>query len=321
MIENLVSVIIPVFNRQDYVAETIESVINQTYNNIEIVIINDGSTDNSEEIIRSFAAHYPKKINLINQQNQGQVKARNNGLKVARGEFIAFLDSDDVWLPEKIEKQIHLFENEVGLVYSGVQYIDALGKVIGGELCDQSIRGSVYEKLLVKNRMTGGTVVVKNEALKKVGLFDETLKAAENWDLWIRIAKFYELDFVDETLLKYRKHSDNMSGNNNLMLDATYNILEKHCLNSGVEEVTGEACKVATANYYYRVGVYLASISDYTNARMNFQKATKYVPNYLDCNIRITRSYLGKRINALVSALAKKIKSILTSRKKQGNVW
>jgi len=321
MVQGLVSVIVPVFNRQDYVAETIESIVKQTYSNIEIIIINDGSTDDSEKIIRSFDAKYPDTINLINQQNQGQVKARNNGLKVARGEFIAFLDSDDVWLLDKVEKQICLFKNKIGLVYSGVQYIDALGKEIGDEQCDQDIRGSVYEKLIVKNRMTGGTVIVKSEALEKVGLFDETLEAAENWDLWIRVTQFYEVDFVDEALLKYRKHDGNMSSNNTLMLDATHSILEKYCLNVDVEGAASDACEIATANYYYRVGVYLTSIGDHSNARVNFKTANKYVPNYLDCDIRIIRSYLGKGLNEFVSALAKKIKPILRRRKKQGDVW
>ncbi len=321
MIEGLVSVIVPVFNRQDYVAETIESIVKQTYKNIEIIIINDGSTDDSEKIIRTFQSQYPDAINIIDQQNQGQVKARNNGLKIARGEFIAFLDSDDVWALDKIEKQIPLFTDKVGLIYSGVEYIDTWGNAIGSEQCDQDIKGAVYERLIVKNRMTGGTVIVKNEALKKVGLFDETLEAAENWDLWIRVTQFYEVDFVDEALLKYRKHSGNMSSNNTLMLDATHSILEKYCLNANVEEVATEACEIATANYYYRVGVYQTSIGDYSNARVNFKKANKYVPNYLDCDIRIIRSYLGKELNEFVSAMVKRVKPIFRRRKKPGEVW
>ena len=308
MVEGLVSVIVPVFNRQDYVVETIESIVNQTYKNIELIIINDGSTDDSEKVIRDFQTRYPDVINLINQKNQGQVKARNNGLKEARGEFIAFLDSDDVWLADKIEKQVSLFKDEIGLVYSGVQYIDAQGAVIGEERCDHSIRGSVYEALLVKNRMTGGTVIVKSEALKKVGLFDEALKAAENWDLWLRITKLYKVDFVDEALLQYRKHDGNMSGNNTLMLDATYNLLEKHCLNIKLEEKVVRSCKIATANYYYRVGIYLISINDYSNARANFKKAKEYMPSYMDCNIRIFRSYLGKTLNVMISRFAGKVK-------------
>ena len=321
MIEGLVSVIVPVFNRQDYVAETIESIVKQTYKNIEIIIINDGSTDDSEKIIRTFQSQYPDAIDVINQKNQGQVKARNNGLEIARGEFIAFLDSDDVWSLDKVEKQMNRFKNKIGLVYSGVQYIDTWGNVIGEEQCDQSIKGSVYEKLLVKNRMTGGTVIIKNAVLKEVGLFDETLEAAENWDLWIRATQFYEVDFVDEPLLKYRKHSGNMSSNNTLMLDATYSILEKYCLNAHAEGAAVDACEIATANYYYRVGVYLISIGDYSDARANFKTANKHVPNYLDCDIRIIRSYLGKGLNEFLSALAKKIKPILRRRKKTGDVW
>jgi tetratricopeptide (TPR) repeat protein len=223
-----------------------------------------------------------------------------------------------VWLLDKIEKQIRLFKNKIGLVYSGVQYIDALGNNIGIEQCDQEIRGSVYEKLIVKNRMTGGTVIVKNEALERVGLFDEKFAAAENWDLWIRVTQYYEVDFVDEALLKYRKHSDNMSSNNTLMLDATYSILEKYCLNANIDS---NACEVATANYHYRVGIYLTSIGDYLNARANFKKANKYVPNYLDCDIRILRSYLGKGLNEFISAWIQKIKPILGRRKKPGEVW
>jgi hypothetical protein len=217
-----------------------------------------------------------------------------------------------VWLAGKVEKQVNLFKDKVGLVYSGVKYIDAQGTVIGEERCDHSIRGSVYEALLVKNRMTGGTVIVKAEALQCVGFFDEKLKAAENWDLWLRVTKYYEVDFVDEALLKYRKHDGNMSSSNTLMLDATYSLLEKHCLNIKPEGKAVLSCKIATANYYYRVGVYLVSINDYSNARVNFRKANEYVPNYLDCNIRIFRSYLGKTLNAMISRFASKVKQVIS---------
>ena len=156
----LVSVIVPVYNRARLVAETVESILVQTYQPVEIILINDGSSDGSLAVLREYESRYPKQIRVIDQPNQGQTTARNNGIKVARGQFIAFLDSDDLWVKDKLERQIPLFAEGVGLVYGAVELINENGETTGFDPCDRLIQGEIYPQLLVKNRMTGGSVVV-----------------------------------------------------------------------------------------------------------------------------------------------------------------
>ena len=308
MIKGLVSVIVPVYNREDYVGETLDSILQQTYSNIEIIAVNDGSTDNSLSVLQTYKEKYPDKIIIINQENQGQVRSRNNAIEKANGEYIAFLDSDDLWLPEKLEKQIPLFVDGVGLVYSGIHNIDNDGNILDTELCQQDMRGDIYLKLLIKNRMTGGTVVLRRDVLDKVGLFDTEFAAAENWDLWIRVCKQYAADFVNEPLVKYRKHPGNMSKDGSLMLNIIDNILTEHCSNEPESAEAKAAINKARANYAYRKGIYNISQTDYKAARKNFKETLQLLPGYKDTRSRLFRAYLGPSVNGFIA----KTKLLLT---------
>lgn len=301
MKEGLVSVIVPVYNRENYVGETLDSILQQTYKDIEIIAVNDGSTDNSLLVLKEYKEKYPGKIVIIDQQNQGQVKSRNNAIMQANGEYIAFLDSDDLWLPEKLEKQIPLFVNNVGLVYSGIYNIDDEGSIIDTELCQRDMRGDIYLKLLIKNRMTGGTVVLRRDVIDKVGMFDVDFAAAENWDLWIRVCRYYTADFVNEPLVKYRKHPGNMSKDGLLMLNIINDILKKHCSDEPESPEMKAAIDKARANFAYRKGIYYISRTDYKTARENFKETLRLFPGYKDTRSRLFRSYLGPSVNGLIS--------------------
>jgi glycosyltransferase involved in cell wall biosynthesis len=304
MIIGLVSVIVPVYNRENYIDGTIKSILEQSYQSIEIIVINDGSSDNSLLILKQLVEQYPNKIVIIDQKNQGQTIARNNGIRQAKGEFIAFLDSDDLWLKDKLQKQLPLFKNNVGLVYSGIYTIDAMNHILNQELCDKEIKGDIYHQLLIKNRMTGGTVIVKKMVLDQVGLFDETLNAAENWDLWLRISKHSLVDYVNEPLMKYRVHAGNMSKDALLMLSVTQRILSKYLEKS--TDIPQEIYQQAYAHLYYRTGVYYFSQFQYQEARLNLHKACDFVPDYKDCHQRIVRTYLGVYMNKLIALLRQK---------------
>ena len=222
-----VSVIVPTYNRQDLVVETVNSILEQTYEKVQVVVINDGSEDDTASVLDGLRSRDDRVV-PVEQVNSGQVRARNHGLQVATGEYIAFLDSDDTWAPTKLEKQLRKFVGKVGMVYCGIIEVDGDGNQIREILCEPGIRGDIYDRLLVKNRMTGGTVIVKHSVLDEVGNFDESLSAAENWDLWIRIAERYEIDFVNEPLVNYRVHIGNMSKSSSLMIGAREQILVKH---------------------------------------------------------------------------------------------
>lgn len=209
----LVSVIIPNYNYAQYLREAIESVLSQTYPNIEIIVVDDGSTDGSREIIEN----YGDRITAIFQKNQGVSAARNNGVVGSNGEFAAFLDADDVWLPEKLEKQVgRFFDNEkIGFVHCSMTLISPDGEIVGEESAGQE--GSVADEFLLFERGVvvgaASTGVVRREAFDEVGGFDVRLSTAGDWDFCYRVATKYEIAFVPEPLTLYRVHSSNMHGN------------------------------------------------------------------------------------------------------------
>lgn len=310
MVAGLVSVIVPIFNRQELVGPALDSILEQTYRPLEIIAVDDGSTDDTQEILERYANRYQDHLTVLRQPNSGPAVARNRALRHARGEFIAFLDSDDVWLPSKLELQLPRLTPEVGLVYSALQEVDADGRVLATVHCDQEMRGDVYRHLLVRNRMTGGTVVVKRSALETVGVFDESLRAAENWDLWIRISKDFAVDFVDQPLLQYQKHDDRLSLDRPRMQAAAEAVLAKHFPQPpAAGDPLLDNYNRAYANIYYRRGVNFFSSRKYPEARQMFRRCWKYCPRYRDSRVRYLRSLLAAPANLLLSRLKRSVSS------------
>jgi glycosyltransferase involved in cell wall biosynthesis len=306
MIPGLVSVIIPVYNRAQLVEKAVISVLDQTYKRIEIIAVNDGSTDDSAAVLNRLAErHGPRVVILHQYKNEGQTKARNRGMAEAKGEYIAFLDSDDTWEQKKLELQIPLFKEDVGLAYCGIYEVDEGGQVLRTVLCEPEMRGHIYHHLLIKNRMTGGTVVVTRKALDKVGFFDESFRAAENWDLWIRIAKEFRVEYANLPLVRYLRHPGNMSQNQDLMICASSEILKKHLPPGQHRGQLERVYKEAYANQFYSQGVAFFSRTDYADARRCFYRTWRYRPFYRDSLLRVMRSYCGFRINKWVSKIGK----------------
>jgi len=303
----LVSVIIPVYNRKNYLAETLESVLTQTHSNLQVVLVDDGSTDGSLEIALGYAKREPKRMTVISQKNAGQVVARNVALRYAKGLYIAFLDSDDLWIRNKLELQLPLFTKKVGLVYSAIETIDEHGQKTGTEMCDPLIRGEAWFELLQSNRMTGGSVVLTRAALDKVGHFDTSFNAAENWDLWIRVARYFHIEYIDIPLVRYRRHHDNMSNDHERMMRAIEMILSKHCGNSDeLMSIPGlcDACTAARVAYWYRQGVHAFSHGNYLKARKHFKDVLTRSPGYRDTRVRFLRCFIGHSGNRALSQLA-----------------
>lgn len=300
-IPGLVSVIVPVYNRAHLVAKTLDSILAQTYPLVEVVTINDGSTDNTLMVLQTYAADYPDRVLVIDQPNTGQVRARNHGLLKARGEYIAFLDSDDTWEPEKLALQLPLFKGNVGLVYSGIYEVDDTGKITKIVPCEPEVKGFVYSQLLIKNRMTGGSVVVTRNALDRVGFFDESFTAGENWELWIRIAKEFRVEYVNQPLMRYLRHQGNMSHDNSRISASALAILQKHLPSGTGQEELKKVYKTAYANYFYTLGVREFSQKCYKKAVKNFLMTWKFRLFYEDSLLRILRSILGTKINEMFS--------------------
>ena len=207
-----VSVVIPSYNYGRYLAAAIESVLAQTYSNVEVIVVDDGSTDDSAEVLR----RYGDRLRCLRQPNGGVSAARNHGIRESSGEFIAFLDADDLWHPEKLERQLPLFKNpRVGMVHCGVQYVDAEGRPLGTRISD--LRGRVLRRMALLRGAgllgPGSSMVIRRECLDCVGLFETGLTNAEDWDLCRRIACRYEIDAALEPLLLYRLHGAGMHRN------------------------------------------------------------------------------------------------------------
>ena len=203
-----VSVIIPTYNRADIILETIESVFNQTYQNFEIVIVDDGSSDNTKEVIENLKN---PRIKYIYQKNSGPSAARNNGIKNAKGELIAFLDSDDLWLKDKLEKQINIlnYRPEIGIISCWAVGITFDNRILykrtgSAKNNKEFIRGVLFNP----DSVISGTpaIIIKRECFDKVGFFDEEMKCLEDWDMWFRIALEYEFFCVNEILTYFRSH-------------------------------------------------------------------------------------------------------------------
>lgn len=210
---DLVSVVIPNYNYARYLPEAIESVLAQTHKNVEVIVVDDGSTDDSKAVLASFG----DRIRTIFQQNQGVSAARNRGVAESNGDFLAFLDADDAFLPSKLEKQLELFraDEEIGLVHVGMVNVDPNG--IEGAKHLEGMQGHVSDDLLLFERPVligvGSTSLVPRPIFDEVGGFDPMMTTAADWDFGYRVSVKYRVGFVPEILLRYRIHNSNMHSN------------------------------------------------------------------------------------------------------------
>lgn len=210
----LISVIIPAYNAEKTIKETIESVLNQTFSEFELIVINDGSEDSTLDIVSSIS---DTRIKVFSYSNSGPQKSRNRGIAIAIGEYLAFLDSDDLWTPDKLESQLKVLQEntEAAVAYSWSNWIDTKGKVWRrGTYMSET--GNIYEKLLLIDFIgSGSNPLVRAQAIVEVGEFDESLVGGQDWDMWLRLAALYPFVVVPHPQVLYRKdpHSNSWSNN------------------------------------------------------------------------------------------------------------
>ena len=221
-----VSVVIPAYNAMTYLPETLDSVLKQTFTDFEVLIVNDGSTDS---IVTWASAITDPRVQLISQDNQGLPGARNTGIAHAKGEYIAFLDADDLWEPTKLEKQVQCFQENpnAGVVYTWSLLVDEYGKPTGRIFASQA-EGNVWQQLLETDVISNGSsAMVRKDCFEAVGVFDHTLTSAEDLDMWLRIASQYSFAVVKEPLTLYRQYSRSMSKNRQRMFQNLQTVIEK----------------------------------------------------------------------------------------------
>lgn len=208
----LISVVIPAYNAEKTIRQTIKSVLRQTFSDFEVIVVNDGSQDATLKIVSSIK---DSRIKVFSYANAGVSISRNRGINLATGEFIAFLDADDLWSFDKLEAQLKALRanHQAAVAYSWTDYIDESGKFLhaGDHI---TVNGDVYEKLLLKNFIDcGSNPLIRREALLEVGKFDESLTCAEDWDLWLRLAVRYHFVAVPRPQVLYRICNHSASAN------------------------------------------------------------------------------------------------------------
>jgi glycosyltransferase involved in cell wall biosynthesis len=214
----LVSVIIPAYNAEAFIQQTLGSVLSQTYKNIEVLVVDDGSQDRTPEIVR-LVAQADSRVRLLQQANVGVAIARNRAIQLSKGEYIAPLDADDVWYPEKLEKQVNCFLQAspyVGLVYCWSAHIDEENQLTGGWIA-HGLEGQVFFPLVYRNFIGNASApLMRRTCLEQVGLYNTNLKmqnaqGTEDWDIYLRIAEKYEFRVIPELLVGYRQVNGSMS--------------------------------------------------------------------------------------------------------------
>ena len=275
-----VSVIIPTYNRAEYLPEAIDSVLNQAYQDFEIIVIDDGSTDNTREALLP----YMEKIRYMYQENKGISAARNAGIKISNGEYIAFLDSDDIWFPEKLEMQVDLLQNKLdtGVVFSDTYSFDNFGKKSPNYFSNiKPHSGNMFIHLFMENFIPNITVVARKSCFDIVGLFNEDLTYSEDYDMWLRTSKHFNFGFIDKVLAKYRIHENKQTqtvGEINQYLNRI-KVLESAINNYPfLKKELGFSVNKRLGSVYFFLGCSLIKNKNYLKARKSLTQSIKLYP-------------------------------------------
>jgi glycosyltransferase involved in cell wall biosynthesis len=254
----LVSVIVPVYNTERYLSLALESARGQTYRNLEIIVVDDGSTDGSAEVAERHAAEDPR-VHVVRQTNAGVASARNHGLRVARGELIAPLDADDLWHPTKVQWQVarmHEAGERVGLVYCWYSRVDPDGRMIQ-DIASSTLEGRVLERIIEQYWIgSGSNAMIRRRCLDAVGGYHEGMRSrggqgCEDWDLAIRLAEAFEFAVVPEYLLQYRDVPASMTGNVQQM-SRSFDVMMQDLLKRR-NDIPRRVVRRARANFLYYI--------------------------------------------------------------------
>jgi len=254
------------------IRRALNSALDQSYRDFEIVVVDDASTDDTEEVVKSIN---DEKIRYIrHEKNSGLAKTRNAGIAVAKGAYVAFLDDDDEWLPDKLEKQMQRFRacpDKVGIIYCGVDMVsEKTGRVVG--TMNPTVRGDAHVHTLRYVVVGGGsTPLIRKECFQKAGFFDEDLSYLEDWDMWMRLSKYYEFDFVSGILVRRFIHGYQMTTIPEGKIQAREMIFKKH-----YDELSGYP--MIFADHLNRLGILHCYAGNVKKAQRCFIRSIKKRP-------------------------------------------
>jgi glycosyltransferase involved in cell wall biosynthesis len=256
-----VSVVLATYNYGRYLAGALESALSQTMSDLEIIVIDDGSTDETKQVMASYLAD--PRVRYHDTGHHGQPAAKNAGIRLARAPLVAFLDADDLWLPTKLEKQLALFDADLALavVYSRRILIDEQGRHLQFQEADLR-RGNILAAMFRNNFICFSSAVVRRDVLEEVGSFDENLPLAIDYDLWLRIAQRYPFDFVDEPLVKYRTGHASLSRRTEERVKIAARIMDRFLdHHAGRDALDPALVRCAQAETYYEIALAIRSRS------------------------------------------------------------
>ncbi len=288
-----ISVVIPAYNAERTILETIASVQQQTFSDFELIVINDGSIDRTLELLNSVE---DSRLNIFSYSNGGLPTARNRGISRASGEFIAFLDADDLWTPDKLELQVEALQQhpDAGVAYSWTSFMEEKEGSLSFKPCEPVFfQGNVYANLLVGDFIyNGSNTLIRKQAIESTGEFEPTLKSCEDWDYWLRLAARWHFVVVPKYQILYRRSSGAMSSKVEVMKQACLIVLEK-AYQAAPSEVQYLKNQSFTSFHKYCADLYLKHSSD-----MN---GVKEAGQHLWMAIRLQpQTLLNKRFQKLI---------------------
>lgn len=281
----LVSVIIPTYNKSYLLKYTVESVINQSYPNIEIIVIDDDSIDDTTKLVKK----YKGKIKYIKQKKRGGTGARNTGIKIASGKYLNFLDHDDLFLPDKIEKQVKVLESKsnIGFVHCRYFFIDETGKRLAKVFILPE--RNIFKKLIAGCFIWSGGPLIRKSCIEKVGLFDESIWSSD-WDMWLRIVQAdYKITCVQEPLGAYRIHHDSTMLNVEKTENDDIKILDKVFYNQNTPSKILSFKNEAYARWRLWLSCRYFAINSIENGKRNLQQAIDIYPGLIQKKVNFLR--------------------------------
>ena len=283
-----VTVIIPTYNRADFLAEAVDSVLNQTWKDLETLVVDDGSTDRTRELI----ARYGKRLKYFYKKNEGPSSARNVGIREALGTYVAFLDSDDVWEPEKLSIQMDFMRKhpEIKLVCTDSSVIDSRESREGK--LKKDLMGNLFSLLYSNSFIRTSTVLMNKACFQEVGYFDERYQSAEDYDVWLRVARRYPIAYLNRPLVRYRKHEGNVSHDKITLRRNALSVLEAHY---DPKEISARTYRTRMSNLHLYFGRAYLRLGDTEMARRSFDRSLRLTP----FRVRSIRYWLKAQLSTL----------------------
>jgi glycosyltransferase involved in cell wall biosynthesis len=280
------SVIIPTHNRAEFLRSAISSVLKQTYQDFEIIVVDDASDDNTHEVVTSFDGRDIKY--LRHEVNKGDAGSRNTGIVNSTGRYVAFLDDDDEWLPEKLQAQVELLETspeKVGGVYTGLFKVNkATGKILGINIPEK--RGELFQEMFIDSPIVTSCVVLRRQCFEKVGLFDERIPYNNDYDMWIRIAEQFHFEYINEPLVVYHIHERKLTTNPTLVLRGHELVFQKY-------KTFIVSNRKSYSRLCYSLGILYCLVGHREKSRKAFFRSIELFPLEIKYYLALLFSFLG----------------------------